>query len=260
MPREYQVISTDDHIIEPPGLFDGRLPKEFADRTPEMKESDEGAAWHIPGVDHPIEMSGLGTAAGQKEEEFSPKSKTFDAMRAGCYDPRERLKDMDLDGVDVQVTFPTLPGLAGLTFLEIEDKPYALALIRAFNDWLVDSWGAADPERLLGAAILPLWDPQEAATELRRAGARPVGARRPAAPGARRDRPALRSAGLSRVRARRPRRRGAGPRRPVDRRPRRLRFRLLVLARGRAPPRGRPVALRAARIRRRDLRDDAADG
>jgi len=29
MTREYQVISTDDHIIEPPGLFDGRLPKEF---------------------------------------------------------------------------------------------------------------------------------------------------------------------------------------------------------------------------------------
>src|SRR5437870_9565232 len=119
MPREYNVISTDDHIIEPPGLFDGRLPKEFADRTPEMKESDEGAAWHIPGVGKPIEMSGLGTAAGQKEEEFSPKSKTFDAMRPGCYDPRERLKDMDLDGVDVQVTFPTMPGLAGLTYIEI---------------------------------------------------------------------------------------------------------------------------------------------
>ena len=64
MPREYNVISTDDHIIEPPGLFDGRLPKEFADRTPQMKEDDEGAAWHIPGVDRAIEMSGLGTAAG----------------------------------------------------------------------------------------------------------------------------------------------------------------------------------------------------
>jgi predicted TIM-barrel fold metal-dependent hydrolase len=171
MPREYQVISTDDHIIEPPGLFDGRLPKEFADRTPVMKEDDEGAAWHIPGVEKPIEMSGLGTAAGQKEEEFSPKSKTFDAMRPGCYDPHERLKDMDIDGVDVQVTFPTLPGLAGLTFIEIEDKAYALALIRAFNDWLVDTWGAADPERLLGAGILPLWDPEEAAKELRRVAA-----------------------------------------------------------------------------------------
>src|SRR5436190_21873612 len=83
--REYQVISTDDHIIEPPGLFDVRLPKEFQDRTPRMKETDEGAAWHLPGADKPIERSGLGTAAGQKAEELSPKPKPFDAMRTACY-------------------------------------------------------------------------------------------------------------------------------------------------------------------------------
>ena len=135
MTREYQVISTDDHIIEPPGLFDGRLPKEFEDRTPKLVETEESAAWEIPGVDKPIEMSGLGTAAGQKEEEFSPKSKTFGAMRAGCYDPRERLKDMDLDGVDVQVTFPTLPGLAGLTSpSRCGDAPAAARCRRASQD------------------------------------------------------------------------------------------------------------------------------
>jgi predicted TIM-barrel fold metal-dependent hydrolase len=75
---------------------------------------------------------------------------------------------MDIDGVDAQVTFPTLPGLAGMTFIEIEDKAYALALIRAYNDWLVDGWCAPDPERLIGAAILPLWDLEESAKEIRR--------------------------------------------------------------------------------------------
>src|SRR5436853_3572466 len=117
--RDYAVISTDDHIIEPPGIFDGRLPKEFADRTPKLVETDAEAAWHVPGIERPIAMSGLSSAAGQKETEFSPKSKTFDAMRKGCYDPRERIKDMDIDGVDAQVTFPTLPGLAGAAFIEI---------------------------------------------------------------------------------------------------------------------------------------------
>lgn len=174
MTREYNVISTDDHIIEPPGLFDGRLPTEFADRTPELVETDAGAAWHVPGIAKPIEMSGLSTAAGQKSEEFSPKVKTFEAMRAGCYDPSERLKDMDIDGVDAQVTFPTLPGLAGKSFIEIEDKAYAVALIRAYNDWLVDGWCAADPERIIGAAILPLFDLEESARELRRVAARGI--------------------------------------------------------------------------------------
>jgi predicted TIM-barrel fold metal-dependent hydrolase len=171
MAREYQVISTDDHIIEPDGMFDGRLPKEFADRTPTLHETEETAAWHVPGVDHPVEMSGLSTAAGQKVEEFSTKSKTFDQMRPGCYDSKERLKDMDADGVDVHVCFPTLPGLAGITFVEIEDKPYAAALMRAYNDWLIEEWCAADPERVLGAAILPLWDMDAAAAEIRRVAA-----------------------------------------------------------------------------------------
>jgi predicted TIM-barrel fold metal-dependent hydrolase len=168
MTRDYKVISTDDHNNETPGLFDGRLPKEFVDRTPKLVETDEEAAWHIPGRPKPIAMSGLSTAAGQKETEFSPKSKTFDAMRKGCYDPRERVKDMDIDGVDAQVTFPTLPGLAGAMFCEIEDRAYAAALVRAYNDWLVEEWQGADPERIIGAGILPLWDLDESAKELRR--------------------------------------------------------------------------------------------
>lgn len=175
MARDYQVISTDDHIIEPDGVFDGRLPAEFADRTPKLVHTDEVAYWEIPGLPRKIEMSGLSTAAGQKVEEFSTKSKTFDAMRPGCYDPAERLKDMDIDGVDAQVCFPTLPGLAGATFIdEIEDKAYAAALIRAYNDWLVEVWCAADPARLLGAAILPLWDMEASAAEIRRVAARGI--------------------------------------------------------------------------------------
>ncbi|MFN2615425.1 MAG: amidohydrolase family protein [Actinomycetota bacterium] len=168
MARHYQVVSTDDHIIEPGGVFDGRLPKEFAGRTPKLVEDDSGAAWHIPGTPKPIAMSGLSTAAGQKVEEFSPKSKTFDQMRPGCHDPKERIKDMDIDGVDAQVTFPTLPGLAGATLIEIADKPYATALFRAYNDWLVDVWQAADPERIIAAGLLPLYDLEESARELRR--------------------------------------------------------------------------------------------
>lgn len=175
MTRTYTVISTDDHIIEPEGVFDGRLPKEFADRVPVLEHTEDAAFWKIPGMSRTIEMSGLSTAAGQKVEEFSTKSKTFDAMRPGCYDPAERLKDMDIDGVDAQVCFPTLPGLAGATFIDdIPDRPYAAALIRAYNDWLADVWCGADPARLIGAAILPLWDPQASADEIRRVAARGI--------------------------------------------------------------------------------------
>jgi predicted TIM-barrel fold metal-dependent hydrolase len=125
MALQYHVISTDDHIIEPHGMFDGRLPKEFADRTPKLVETEESAAWQVDGVLNPdgspkaVEMSGLSTAAGQKVEEFS-------------------------------------------------HKPFASALIRAYNDWLIEEWCAPDPERLLGAGILPLWDMEASAAEIRR--------------------------------------------------------------------------------------------
>ena len=173
MARDYKVFSTDDHIIEPRRLFDGRLPAEFSDRTPQLEETEEAAVWHVPGLD-PIEMSGLSTAAGQKVEEFSPKGKTYDAMRPGCFDPAERLKDMDIDGVDAQVCFPTLPGLAGDKFIALDDKEYALALIRAYNDWLAEEWNAPDPERLFGAAILPLWDGALTGAEVRRVAERGI--------------------------------------------------------------------------------------
>ena len=166
MAREYRVVSTDDHITEPPGIFDGRLPKKFADRVPKAIEDEEGSAWILDG--QPVRMSGLANAAGEKVEEFSPKGKTYKDMRPGVYDPKERLLDMDLDGIDAQVCFPTLPGGANGTLIELADKEYAAALTSAYNDWLVDEWCAPDPERLLGLGILPLWDLNASADEVRR--------------------------------------------------------------------------------------------
>ncbi len=166
MARSYKLVSTDDHITEPPGMFDARLPKKYAGRIPRVIEDDQGSAWNVDGTI--TRISGLANAAGQKEEEFSPKSPRFDGMRKGAYDAKARLADMDLDGVDAQATFPTLPGPAGGRFALLADKEYALTLIRAYNDWLVEEWSAADPARILGLAVLPLWDLALAAKEIYR--------------------------------------------------------------------------------------------
>ena len=39
--RRYTVISADDHIVEPPDTFTGRLPRKFADRAPKVVDTDE---------------------------------------------------------------------------------------------------------------------------------------------------------------------------------------------------------------------------
>ena len=83
--------------------------------------------------------------------------------RPGGYDPHERLKDMDADGLDIHVLFP---GIA-MGFQGIRNVELAKAVCQAYNDWLYD-FTLANPERLKGIAVVPLQDPQAAALEARR--------------------------------------------------------------------------------------------
>ncbi len=71
----------------------------------------------------------------------------------------ERLKDMDLDGVWGQLCFPNYARFAGHRFfLNVKDPELGLACLRTYNDYLLAEWCATDPNRLYGAAILPLQD------------------------------------------------------------------------------------------------------
>lgn len=91
------------------------------------------------------------------------KGDKFD-MRAGMTDPVERLKDMDLEGIDITVNFP---GGAGEEWAML-DREFAIALCRTMNDAKAAFCRHA-PERIKAIAKLPMIDPEAAAAELRRA-------------------------------------------------------------------------------------------
>ena len=82
----------------------------------------------------------------------------------GGWDPYARLADMNREGIDQVVLYPTV----GLSLPVVEDATVAVALARAYNDWLA-RYCAADPYRLFGSTLLPLQDPEAAVTELCRA-------------------------------------------------------------------------------------------
>jgi predicted TIM-barrel fold metal-dependent hydrolase len=50
----------------------------------------------------------------------------------------------------------------------VKDKDLALGLVRAYNDWHVYSWAGAYPGRFIPCGILPLWDANLMAQEVRR--------------------------------------------------------------------------------------------
>ena len=99
---------------------------------------------------------------------------TYDEMRPGCYDPKARLDDMDLDHVEASLCFPTFPRFCGQTFSEAKDKDLAFACVRAYNDWMVEEWCGDSGGRLIPLCLVPLWDVELAAAEVRHNAARGV--------------------------------------------------------------------------------------
>ena len=165
------LVSVDDHLVEPPDVFDGRLPTRFVDAAPRIERTPEGSdVWNFNG--NAIPNIGLNAVAGRPKEEYGVEPTAFDEMRPGCYDVHERIKDMNAGGVLGSMNFPSFPGFSGRLFAACEDKGLALAVVQAYNDWHIEEWCGSYPGRFIPMALPVLWDPELAATEVRRVAAK----------------------------------------------------------------------------------------
>ncbi len=171
LPATIQVLSADDHMIEPPGLWADRVPARYRGTCPRVVEVDGRQAWLYEDELTYVPMGSCRPLPGFDEAGYPPAPGTarFDEIRPGCYDPVERLKDMDCDGVWGQLTFPNFARFAGHRFyLGVHDPELGLACLRTYNDFLLDEWCATDRDRLYGAVVLPLADIGLAVAELER--------------------------------------------------------------------------------------------
>jgi len=185
------IISVDDHVVEPPDLFLRWLPERFRDRAPRIERlpwefSREGRHWPFrPAAAGPVTdfwafedlrvvICGATACAGVPLSEQSRDPVSFADMRPGFYSVPERLADMDVNHVERSLCFPTFPRFCGQTFLEARDKDLSMACVTAYNDWMVDEWCGDSGGRLIPLCLIPLWDPQAAAAEIRRNAARGV--------------------------------------------------------------------------------------
>jgi predicted TIM-barrel fold metal-dependent hydrolase len=117
-PGELILVSVDDHVVEPPDLFDRHLAAQWRDRAPKMVKNRRGdEMWTFEG--QVVPNVGLNAVAGRPPEEYG-----------------------------------------------WEDL--ALAALRAYNDWHIHDWAGAYPGRFIPLALLPLWDAERSADEVRR--------------------------------------------------------------------------------------------
>ncbi len=165
------LVSVDDHVVEPPNLFEGRLSAKAAERAPFVQRLDDGRdVWMFEGNAMP--NVGLNAVSGRVPEEWGLDATSFDEMRAGCFDIHERIRDMNVNGVLGSLNFPSLTGFAGQLFSTCDDKAIALELLQAYNDWHIEDWCGTYPGRMIPLTIPPLWDPQLMADEIRRTAAK----------------------------------------------------------------------------------------
>jgi predicted TIM-barrel fold metal-dependent hydrolase len=182
------IVSVDDHVVEPPDLWNRWLPSRFRNAAPKVvrapyaitaqsqviraESGPETDFWTYDG--HDTSISKGFAAAGLSNDQIDLHPVNFGAMRPGFYDPKARLIDMDMNHVERSLCFPTFPRFCGQTFLEGSDKELGLACIRAYNDWMVDEWCGDSGGRLIPLCLIPLWDASLAAAEVRRNAARGV--------------------------------------------------------------------------------------
>jgi predicted TIM-barrel fold metal-dependent hydrolase len=163
------IVSVDDHVVEPPDIFEGRFPSKYLEEAPRIIDTDYGGqAWFWLGRTLP--NVGFNAVAGRPRSEITFEPSRFDDMRRGAWDPRARLVDMDFNGVWASLCFPSfLPGFVGQRLtLWPDDEGLAFAAMRAYNDWHLESWCGTDPSRLIPQQIAWLRDPVRAAEEIRR--------------------------------------------------------------------------------------------
>jgi predicted TIM-barrel fold metal-dependent hydrolase len=166
-PDDLIIVSVDDHICEPADMFDAHVPAQYRDRMPRVVEEANGAQQWFYG-DIRGRNLGLNAVAGKPPEFFNVDPLRYEHMRPGCYQVDERVRDMSAGGQLAALNFPNWTGFAGQVLNAGPDRDVNLVMIRAYNDWHVDEWCAAHPDRFIPCGILPLFDVEEAANEVRR--------------------------------------------------------------------------------------------
>ena len=162
---DYRVISSDNHIVEPPDLWLERMEPGFKDQAPVMRDTENGPFWFVEDR-MTFNINSMASQAGRRFED-ADSLQTVDAWenaRLGAYIPEEAIKDMDFDGIDVGIIYPSL---TIFLYAFVEGSDLLSAILRAYNGFAAE-YCQAEPRRLKGVATINIDDVSDGVTELER--------------------------------------------------------------------------------------------
>jgi predicted TIM-barrel fold metal-dependent hydrolase len=150
------VIDADGHVSEGNIDFASRLPEKWRSQAPVKVKDNLGYTRNL--IEGRVWSPSQGPAPGVTGP-FTEKARK---SRPGMTDPVARLKDMDLEGIDVAILFGTP---IALTVNGLMSGEFAAALCRVVNEWLLE-YCSADPRRLRAVGLIPCQAPEIAVEEL----------------------------------------------------------------------------------------------
>lgn len=163
-------VDADGHVLEPRDTWIDYITPQFRDRAIRIDHDDQGLEVLL--IDGKILEAVHGRLAGLGGIEMDPadaletgKYTYADGCPPGSYDPAERIKILDAEGIDVALLYPTI----GICWEgHVSDPALAHAYTEAYNRWLVD-FCSHDPQRLVPIMHLNLLDADLAVKEMKRA-------------------------------------------------------------------------------------------
>jgi predicted TIM-barrel fold metal-dependent hydrolase len=168
MRNGFKIVDTDTHLMEPDYVFEKYIDERYKSEAPRMgKAPDSGRrTFLVEGEPFTREKGKYPMAAPAFLESVRKAMKRFERAAKTGFNPESRIQDMDEQGVDVQIIYPTAAGQ--MMGREFRDPKLLAACCRAYNDWSTD-FCSRDSKRLRWAAILPMQDPDLSIEEAHRA-------------------------------------------------------------------------------------------
>jgi predicted TIM-barrel fold metal-dependent hydrolase len=159
---KYRPISADSHMTEPVGMYAEYMSPAFRDRAPKLVEGAHGEMLVLEGVSTQVPLGTLASAGRDPKDILFKKNRAEDLDPAG-WEPAERLKRQDEDGIFAEILYPTV----GMVISQVADPDLQSDMILAYNRWMTD-FCAHDTTRLIGIGQTPCVSPSQTIADLRR--------------------------------------------------------------------------------------------
>ena len=156
MVREYTCVSGDSHLEIMPSRWTSRVPAKYRDVAPQdpVGYTTEGGRFVAP-------FQGLGRPVYADPIDLGPGF----ADLPGTGSPEQRVRELEIDGVDAEILFPGALGPAYWRSSAKDDAAYR-AIVHAYNEHLTEEYCPVAPDRLLGIGVIPVTGVDDAIAEM----------------------------------------------------------------------------------------------